>query len=105
MDYGIDASCPQYIKGVFSFGYRTADELVDVTQGQIVRMLVIRAKEQHLGIIVDEVDQSLKVFGGGTFTNRDFHAEVDFFQGFLVGKAFVIGAWTCGHILLREFPT
>ena len=98
---GVQRGRFQHIKHVVTQLDGMTHQLVDMVLHQLIRVLVVGAEHQLVGVRGQQWNQGLEVLGGTAFANEDFHAEADFLQGLSEGKALMVSRNACADILLQ----
>ena len=101
MLYRIQAGRAENIEEFHAFGPGSGTEPVDVVEQQVIGVFVVTAKHDAAGILGQEIDQCLKVFGCRPFADENFHPFFDFFQAFFKAKALMIRSDTCSDVLIE----
>ena len=101
MLHGIERSGFQDVHHVIAQLDGSTHKHVDMAIVELVRVFVVGAEHQFVGMGSHQWDQSLKILGGTTFTDENLHAEADLLQSTRYGEALVIGGDAHPHIALQ----
>ncbi len=105
MQDGINAGGFQYLERVDPMRHGPRAEPVDMAFDQAVGMLIIAAEHHPVGVLVEQTDQGLEIFGGAAFADEDLHAITQLIERLFGGETFVIGADAGGNILPGLFSS